>query len=117
MMDIYPVISVGGSVHIIESQMRMDLMAMNKYMEDNELSIAFMTTQVGYMFATTIENHSLRLLSVGGEKLQPLKKPSFRFYNGYGPTECTFAVTSVEINEELMAEENLAIGNPKDSSK
>ena len=50
-MDIYPVISVGGSVHIIESQMRMDLMAMNKYMEDNELSIAFMTTQVGYMFS------------------------------------------------------------------
>ena len=109
MMDIYPIISVGGSVHIIESQMRMDLMAMNKYMEDNELSIAFMTTQVGYMFATTIENHSLRLLSVGGEKLQPLKKPSFRFYNGYGPTECTLYSTCYNITTDY---DSSLIGRP-----
>lgn len=109
MMDIYPIISVGGSVYIIESQMRMDLMAMNKYMEDNGLSIAFMTTQVGYMFATTIENHSLRLLSVGGEKLQPLKKPSFRFYNGYGPTECTLYSTCYHITTDY---DSSLIGRP-----
>jgi non-ribosomal peptide synthetase component F len=80
MMDIYPVTSVGGSVYIIPSDMRMDLMGMNEYMEREQLNLAFMTTQVGFMFATTIENHSLRLLSVGGEKLQPLKKPPFRIY-------------------------------------
>ena len=67
MMDIYPVTSVGGSVYIISSEMRMDLMAMNEYMEREQLNLAFMTTQVGYMFATTIENHSLRLLEVGGD--------------------------------------------------
>lgn len=109
MMDIYPIICAGGSVYIIESQMRMDLMAMNKYMEDNGLSIAFMTTQVGYMFATTIENHSLRLLSVGGEKLQPLKKPSFRFYNGYGPTECTLYSTCYNITTDY---DSSLIGRP-----
>lgn len=100
MMDIYPVTSVGGSVYIIPSDMRMDLMGMNEYMECEHLNLAFMTTQVGYMFATTIENHSLRLLSVGGEKLQPLKKPPFRFYNGYGPTECTLYSTFYNIEQD-----------------
>lgn len=100
MMDIYPVLSVGGSVYIIPSEMRMDLMAMNAYMEQENLSLAFLTTQVGYMFATTIENHSLRLLSVGGEKLQPLRKPPFRFYNGYGPTECTLYSTFYGIDRD-----------------
>ena len=100
MMDIYPVISVGGSVYIISSEMRMDLMAMNEYMEQEQLNLAFMTTQVGYMFATTIENKSLRVLGVGGEKLQPLAKPSFNFYNGYGPTECTLYSTYYIIDKD-----------------
>jgi amino acid adenylation domain-containing protein len=100
MMDIYPVVSVGGSVYIISSEMRMDLMAMNEYMEQEQLNLAFMTTQVGYMFATTIENKSLRVLGVGGEKLQPLAKPSFNFYNGYGPTECTLYSTYYIIDKD-----------------
>ena len=100
MMDLYPVTSVGGSVYIIPSDMRMDLMAMNEYMEQEGLNVAFMTTQVGYMFATTIENHSLRVLGVGGEKLQPLSKPKFRFYNGYGPTECTLYSTWFNVDDD-----------------
>lgn len=112
MMDIYPVISVGGSVYIIPSEMRMDLMAMNEYMEQEQLNLAFMTTQVGYMFATTIENKSLRLLSVGGEKLQPLAKPAFRFYNGYGPTECTLYSTVYNIEKDY---DSSYIGRPLDN--
>ena len=109
MMDIYPVTSVGGSVYIISSEMRMDLMAMNEYMEREQLNLAFMTTQVGYMFATTIENHSLRLLEVGGEKLQPLKKPPFRFYNCYGPTECTLYSTYYNVEKDY---DSSYIGRP-----
>jgi amino acid adenylation domain-containing protein/non-ribosomal peptide synthase protein (TIGR01720 family) len=109
MMDIYPVTSVGGSVYIISSEMRMDLMAMNVYMEREQLNLAFMTTQVGYMFATTIENHSLRLLEVGGEKLQPLKKPPFRFYNCYGPTECTLYSTFFNVEKDY---DSSYIGRP-----
>jgi amino acid adenylation domain-containing protein/non-ribosomal peptide synthase protein (TIGR01720 family) len=109
MIDIYPVTSVGGSVYIIPSDMRMDLTGMNEYMEREHLNLAFMTTQVGSLFATTIENHSLRLLSVGGEKLQPLKKPPFTFYNVYGPTECTLFSTFYNIDRDY---ENSYIGRP-----
>ena len=112
MMDLYPALSVGASVYIIPSDMRMDLMAMNKYMEEEQLTIAFMTTQIGYMFATAIENKSLRLLSVGGEKLQPLKRPPFRFYNGYGPTECTLYSTCYNIESDY---DSSYIGRPLDN--
>jgi len=59
-------------------------------MEEQGITVAFMTTQVGHLFATTIENHSLRVLTVAGEKLLPMTAPSsYTLYNGYGPTECT----------------------------
>ncbi len=111
MMDIYPTISVGACVHIIPSDMRMDIMAMNRYFEENNITIAFMTTQIGYLFATTIENKSLRLLTTGGEKLQPLKKPRFRFYNLYGPTECTLCATYYDIDCDY---DTSYIGRPLD---
>ena len=75
MMDLYPALSCGASVWIVESGMRMDLDRMNRYMEENGVNISFLTTQVGHFFASSIENHSLRLLSVSGEKLMPVRKP------------------------------------------
>ena len=33
--------------------------------------------------------------------------------NSYGPTECTFAVTSIEINQEMLNSENIPVGVPK----
>ena len=112
MMDIYPALTVGASVYIISSEMRMDVMAMNRYMEANAINIAFMTTQVGTMFATVVGNKSLRLLSTGGEKLMPLKKPTFDFYNGYGPTECTIYSTFYKITSDY---DSSLIGRPLDN--
>ena len=112
MMDIYPALTIGASVYIISSEMRMDLMEMNQYMEANAINVAFMTTQVGYMFATVIDNKSLRLLSVGGEKLMPLPKPRFDFYNAYGPTECTIFSTLYKITRDY---DSSLIGRPLDN--
>ena len=90
MMDIFPALLTGSCIYIIPSDMRLDLPQLNNYMEENGITVAFMTTQVGYLFATTIENHSLRVLLLGGEKLKPMTNPStYILYNGYGPTECT----------------------------
>ena len=109
MMDIYPMITSGASVYILPAWMRMDLMQMNRYMEENGLTVAFMTTQIGRQFAEDIENHSLRVLSVGGERLIPTKKPSYRFYNGYGPTECTIYSTCYNIESDYNSP---VIGRP-----
>ncbi len=110
MLDLYPALSVGACVHILASDIRLDLMAMGRYIEDNRLTVAFMTTQIGYLFATSVENHSLRLLSVGGEKLQPIRKPPYSFYNVYGPTECTLFSTYYNIETEYY--DSSYIGRP-----
>lgn len=100
MMDIYPALSVGASVYILPEEKRMNLDQMNQYMEDNEISVAFLTTRVGHLFVSEIENRSLRLLSVSGEKLSPLRKPRYKLYNAGAPTECTIYAFFYEITEE-----------------
>ncbi len=90
MLDLFPALTTGACVYVIPSDMRLDLPMLNNYMEEQGITVAFMTTQVGHLFATTIENRSLRVLTVAGEKLMPMTVPSsYTLYNGYGPTECT----------------------------
>ena len=94
MLDLFPALTTGACVYVIPSDMRIDLPLLNNYMEEQGITVAFMTTQVGHLFATTIENHSLRVLTVAGEKLMPMTAPSsYTLYNGYGPTECTVFTT------------------------
>ena len=108
MMDLYPAIFSGASTYIVSSEMRMDVIAMNSYMEANNITIAFMTTQIGYLFATSLSNRSLRLLVVAGEKLNPMKKPAFLVQNAYGPTE-SFVTTFYNIEHDY---DSSLIGRP-----
>ncbi len=62
MMDMYPALTCGASVHIVAEEIRLDLIALNDYFEQNAITHSFMTTQVGYQFATGIENQSLHYL-------------------------------------------------------
>ena len=111
MTDIYPALFTGASVCILDNSMRTDLEAMNHYMEKRGITIAFLTTQVGHLFATTIKNTSLRLLLVAGEKLPALKKPSYTVMNAYGPPE-THISTFYNITQDY---ESAIIGKPIDN--
>ena len=115
MFDTYPALTSGAALCIIPEEMRLDLEAMNQYFEKNKVTHAFMTTQVGRQFATDIENHSLKYLTVGGEKLVTLDPPkSFALINAYGPTECTILITAFKVDK---AEKNIPIGKPIDNVK
>lgn len=101
MMDLFPALTTGSCVYVIPNDMRLDLPLLNNYMEEKGITVAFMTTQVGYLLATTIKNHSLRVLALGGEKLMPITAPSsYIIYNGYGPTECTVFTTYYRLKGE-----------------
>ena len=67
MMDMYPALTCGACVYIIPEELRLDLVGLNDYFEREHITHSFMTTQVGYQFATSIKNHSLLHLSTGGE--------------------------------------------------
>ncbi len=102
MMDMYPTLTTGATLYIVPEELRLDLIALNDYFEQNAITHSFMTTQVGYQFATSIENHSLLYLSTGGEKLASLIPPkNYAFYNVYGPTEATIYITCYRVDRKM----------------
>ncbi len=115
MMDTYPALLCGGQVHIIEEAIRLDLSALNQYFNEQNVTHAFMTTQIGRAFATSMENHSLQYLSMGGETLTPFApNENARYFNVYGPTECTILTTTYPM---LQYEEEFPIGKPLSNIK
>lgn len=99
MMDMYPTLASGACLHIVPEEMRLDLTGLAQYFDENDISVAFMTTQLGRQFAESMAGRSLRALSVGGETLVPIEPPSFDLYNLYGPTECTIACNRFRIDK------------------
>ena len=113
MMDLYPALTTGASVHIIPEETRHDMSLLSAFITEHHITHSFMTTQVGVMFARNYPgNPALKHLSVGGEKLVSLDPPSYGFHNGYGPTECTIFTTIFDVKEK---EENIPIGHPLDN--
>ena len=115
MMDLYPALTCGATVHIIPEELRLDLIALNDYFEREHITHSFMTTQVGFQFASNIENHSLLHLSTGGEKLASITPPAgYSFYNVYGPTECTIFTTTYLVDKK---QKDIPIGRPLDNMR
>ena len=113
MMDMYPALTSGASVHIIDEETRHDMSALSAYITEHHITHSFMTTQVGVMFARNYPgNPALKHLSVGGEKLVSIDPPAYSLHNGYGPTECTIFTTIFDVK---VKEPNIPIGHPLDN--
>ena len=115
MMDTYSTLLVGATLHILPEEIRLDLSAMDKYFVENAITHSFMTTQMGRMFIEMTKCKTLSNFMVGGEKLVPITPPeNIKFYNGYGPTECTNCVTTFRVKTDSKF---LPIGIPNDNTK
>ncbi len=100
LMEMYCPLAAGAQLHVIDEDIRLDLVKLNRYFEDNGVTHVFITTQVARQFATEIENHSLKYLITGGERLVPLEPPkNFVLVNIYGPTECIVYITSQKVDK------------------
>ena len=89
MLDLYPTLTHGGCVYVIPNELRLDLIKLGDYFNQNGVTHAMLTTQVGRQFIEMIDAPTLRFLLVGGEKLVPVAPPKYTLANGYGPTEGT----------------------------
>ncbi len=115
MMETYPCLTGGATLYIIPEELRLDMIALNEYFEQEQITHGFMTTQVAYQFATSIENHSLHYLLTGGEKLAPLTPPTnYTLANLYGPTESTVCITSFDVTKPMK---DIPIGSALDNVK
>ena len=114
MLDMYPTFTAGGTLYIIPEEMRLDILGIQTYFNENGITHAFMTTQLGRQFAMLEGTTTLKELSVGGEKLVPLDAPPYELFNCYGPTECTIFITIFRVHEKMK---DIPIGKAIDNVK
>ncbi|MBO4375354.1 MAG: amino acid adenylation domain-containing protein [Lachnospiraceae bacterium] len=115
-LDLYPALTAGACVCIMEEEIRLDLMAMEKRFNELGITHSFMTTQVGRQFYTLSNVESLKFFSVAGEKLVPVQpgEGNTRLYNCYGPTECTIYATGCQVEHNTN---RVPIGSPLSNYK
>lgn len=125
-MDFYPALQSGGSIHTLEKEVSNKPKLLFENLSHSSIQIWTSTPSFVQMcFPNPDFNQKmlpeLELFLFCGEVLPlavatELKErfPKARIFNTYGPTEATVAVTSIEITEELLAEEKaLPVGYPK----
>ncbi|MFC7443125.1 amino acid adenylation domain-containing protein [Laceyella putida] len=105
--EIFPSLIVGATIHVIPESLRYDMQGLNRYMEENGITISFLPTQVAEQFMR-LENRTLKTLLVGGDRLQQVEPRPYAIINNYGPTENTVVTTSGVVKPG----EPLTIGKP-----
>ncbi|MBQ4816178.1 non-ribosomal peptide synthetase [Bacillus pumilus] len=97
--EMFPTWIAGAELHIIDEAIRLDMIKLNTYFNDENITIAFLPTQLCEQFMS-MDNHSLRYLLTGGDKLKQVKPVPYQLVNNYGPTENTVVATSGIINPD-----------------
>lgn len=105
--EIYPPLISGAALHIIPPDVRHSPKMVNDYFNRKQITVSFLPTQFAEQFNEFEENTSLRILTTGGDKLKKFTPRSYRFFNLYGPTECTIYSTFFEVEK---SENNIPIG-------
>ncbi|MCK4980390.1 MAG: AMP-binding protein, partial [Candidatus Delongbacteria bacterium] len=106
--ELFPYLAKGVSLHIISGDIRLDVGMLNKYYQQNNITISFLPTQVCEQFMS-LHNNSLRYLLTGADKLKHFANTNYKVVNNYGPTENT-VVTSFFIVDKFY--NNIPIGKP-----
>ena len=87
----------GACLSVIPEDIRFNMKKMNKYMVEQGITHTMLTTQVGKLFMEHIDDTSLKVLTVGGEKLGEFESPdNYKLIDGFGPTETFAFITSIE---------------------
>ncbi|MCY7569405.1 amino acid adenylation domain-containing protein [Bacillus safensis] len=97
--EMFPTWIAGAELHIIHEAIRLDMIKLNTYFNKEDITIAFLPTQLCEQFMS-MDNHSLRYLLTGGDKLKQVKPVPYKLVNNYGPTENTVVATSGVIDPE-----------------
>src|SRR6202451_496122 len=99
--EIWPVLTVGASLHIVDDKMRLEPSELCRWLHKNKISLAFLPTPL----AETVleegwaEESTLRMLLTGGDRLHAVTRKQYPFalINHYGPTENSVVSTVGEV--------------------
>lgn len=94
--EIFPYLQAGAALHMVPDRIRLDLPGLNRFFEDNGITVSFLPTQVCELFMD-LDNSSLRILLTGGDRLRRAGRGGYQLVNNYGPTENTVVTTSCRV--------------------
>ncbi len=109
--DLFPALTVGGSVWIVPEDLRKNLSGLYKFIVSNRITGGNYTTQFGVSLLEFYPDLPVEYLVVGGEYLSSRPKSKCRLINTYGPTEFTVDATYKELSAETDLEV-IPIGRP-----
>ena len=109
--DLYPVLTVGGTLYTVPKEARKDLVMLYDFIIKNKITGGCYTTQLGLMLLQQFPDLPVDYLVVGGEKMADNPSCKCRLINTYGPTEFTVDATYYE-TEHGRDYKNIPIGRP-----
>ncbi len=96
------VIYSGACLVVIPKSIKLNMLKLNDFFINHNVTHSFITTQVAKLFMKSIESTSLKILLVAGEKLGEFSSPDdYLLVDAYGPTEA-FAFNSSIINDDKI---------------
>jgi amino acid adenylation domain-containing protein len=108
--DLYPVLTVGGSVHVMPTEIRKDMKGLRDFIVDRKITGGGYTTSLGAML---LDSYQLpqRYMTLSGEKMVGLVSGDVQLVNGYGPTECTDLITTYCLDKGRVYKD-IPVGRP-----
>ena len=91
--DLFPVLTVGGTLYIIPEDIRRDINKIHDFIVGNGITGGCFTTQFGQMLLQRYPDLPMEYLVVGGERMTIVPECHCRLINTYGPTEFTVDAT------------------------
>ncbi len=116
-MEIWPALSSGAALYIVDDHMRVDPVNLKKWLLENKITINFLVPVMGELLLNQEwreEGVALRAFRMGGDRITryPSKPYPFKIYNIYGPTEATVYTTWMEIPVKKDQDSPPPIGKP-----
>ena len=84
--DMFPVLTVGGSLHIMPENIRRDLAAIRDFLFEHRITGGGYATPIATLLLNTYNDLPVRFMTAGGEKLAGVYSDHIEIINVYGPT-------------------------------
>ena len=112
--ELWPYLAAGASIHIADEETRTDPNSLLNWLMKERITLSFAPTPLAESLLELVwpEEHSLRAMLTGGDKLRKFPKESFgsALINHYGPTESTVVATVSQVKERGFAAKEPTIG-------
>ncbi len=108
--DFFGPLVAGGEVHILNDEIRKDIMGIYNYINSNRITGMSISTSIGMALLNKLEVN-MDYIMLAGERLLPIKRfTKTKIFNGYGSTEFGACNLYHVVDEKDAEEKSVPIG-------